>query len=105
MTPELITTIGLVLASLLGGGIIQALVGYARNKRTGSLEEKQFDFSTWKESNDLLRKDLNGVRQELDEERARRRSLEEELVQERKLRQALERRVEELEKTSGGTNG
>jgi predicted RNase H-like nuclease (RuvC/YqgF family) len=95
----------MVIAALMGGGIVTAIVSYIRNRQTGRMEERQFDFATWKESNALLRNDLNGVRQELEEERSRRRSLEAELNQERKLRVALENRVAELEKATGGTHG
>lgn len=106
MTPEMVQLIGIVVAGLLGGGIVKALVDYVRNRHTGRMEERQFDLTTLKELNDLLRKDLNEVRQELDEERTRRRTLEDELAQERRLRVALERRVAELERTTtGGING
>lgn len=105
MTPELLQTIGLIIAALMGGGIFAAIVSYIRNRQTGRMEEKQFDFATWKESNALLRNDLNGVRQELEEERSRRRTLEDELANERRLRVALENRVAELEKATGGLNG
>jgi hypothetical protein len=105
MTPEMIQALGLVIGALLGGGIVKALVDYVRNRHTGRLEEKQFDFTTLKELNDLLRDDLNGVRKELEEERSRRRALEDELANERRLRVALESRVAELERATGGSNG
>lgn len=105
MNAQAIQTLGIVIASLLGGGIIKALVDLVRNRHIGRLEEKQFDFTTLTQMNELLRLDVIAVRAELNEERARRRSLEEELARERRLRQELEARVEELEKNRGNRNG
>lgn len=105
MNPDMISTWGTVIIALLGGGMIKALADYIRNRQVGSLENRQFDFTTLKELNDLLRVDLNGVRVELEEERVRRRNLEEELATERRLRRALEARVADLERNTGGTNG
>lgn len=105
MTPDMLNTIGTVIIALLGGGMIKALADYIRNRQVGKLENRQFDFTTLKELNDLLRNDLNGVRVELEEERVRRRNLEEELATERRLRRALEARVADLERNTGGTNG
>ncbi|MEV0237552.1 hypothetical protein [Nonomuraea sp. NPDC050786] len=107
-----IPTIGVVVAALLGGGIVRAFVEYARNRQVGRLESHQFDFSSLREMNEIMKKDLAGVREELAQERALRRSVEEvlarvreELDQERKLRRALEVRVAELERAAGGTHG
>lgn len=105
MTPEMISTIGVMIAALLGGGMIKAVVDYFRNRHTGRLEDRQFDFATLKDLNDLLRSDLNGVRKELDDERVRRRTLEDQLAAERRQRVALEARVADLERSTGGTNG
>lgn len=105
MNAQAIQTLGIVIASLLGGGIIKAIVDLVRNRHIGRLEEKQFDFTTLTKMNEILQNDVNAVRKELNEERAQRRALEEELARERRLRQALEARVEELERTRGGTNG
>lgn len=105
MNTQAIQTLGVVIASLLGGGIIKAVVDLIRNRHIGKLEEKQFDFTTLTKMNEILQSDVNAVRKELNEERAQRRALEEELARERRLRQNLEARVEELEKNRGDKNG
>jgi hypothetical protein len=109
MSPELVNTLGMILGALLGGGIVKAVVDYLRNRHVGELEERQFDFTTLKELNDLLRKDLNGMREELSEERrlrvtelaeerARRQRVEEELALAKQRIRVLESRMEAQER-------
>lgn len=111
MSAELLQTAGVVLAALLGGGIVKAAVDYLRNKQVGRLEEHQFEYKTLSEMNGQLRQELRDLRNEweeerkrlraeLDEERAKRVSLEDQLATERRERARLEQRVAELERTS-----
>lgn len=116
MSGTWITTVGVIIASLLGGGIVKAFVDYLRDRRTGKLEQSAFEFKTLSEMNDRLRAELKELRAEveeerkrfraeLDEERNRRRSLEDELAVERRRTAALENRVAELERGRGDHSG
>lgn len=87
MSPDTWTLVGGIVAAFMGGGLLKAFVDFLRNRDVGELEQKQFDFTTLKELNDLLRKDLNGMREELMEERRLRMT---ELADERARRQAVE---------------
>ncbi len=108
MSPDTWTLVGTVVAALMGGGLIKAFVDFLRNRDVGELEQRQFDFTTLKELNDLLRKDLNGMREELMEERrlrvteladerARRQRVEEELALAKQRIRVLEARMEAQE--------
>jgi len=116
MSANWITTIGVIIASLLGGGIVKAFVDYLRDRRTGKLEQSAFEFKTLSEMNDRLRAELKELRAEveeerrrfraeLDEERTRRRSLEDDLSKERRRTADLEFRVAELERDRGDHSG
>lgn len=112
MNPAWIGTIGVVLASLLGGGIIKAFVDYLKDRRTGALEQSAFEFKTLSEMNDRLRTEIKELRAEieeerkrmraeLDDERSKRRNLEDQLATEQRERRRLEGRVAELEAHRG----
>lgn len=100
MSASTIQLLGSLVVAVLSGSIINALVDYVRNRKVGRLESTQFEFSTFKESNDLLRKDLAAVRLELAEERSRRRAVEAELAQAQARITALEARMSGQEKRS-----
>lgn len=104
MSQAWITTIGAVLAALLGGGIAKAMVDFARDRRDGRLAGIAFEFKTLGEMNDRLREQIARVAVELEEERTKRRALEDDLARERRRTAALENRVEELEKDRGNSN-
>lgn len=111
MSANILQTAGVIIAALLGGGIVKAVVDYLRNRQLGKLEEHQFEYKTLSEMNAQLREELRDLRAEweeerkrlraeLDDERTKRRQIEDELATERRERTRLERRVSELEKTN-----
>lgn len=102
----------MILAALLGGGIVKALVDFLRNRQLGRMEEHQFEYKTLSEMNSQMRQELKDLRiemeaerkrlrAELDSERDKRRELEEQLATEQRERRRLDRRVAELEKYNG----
>ena len=114
MNADTLQAVGVVLAALLGGGIVKALVDFLRNRQLGRMEEHQFEYKTLSEMNSQMRSDLKDLRiemeaerkrlrAELDSERDKRRELEDQLVTERRERQRLASRVAELEKYNGDT--
>lgn len=115
MSQAWITTIGAILAALLGGGIAKALVDFARDRRDGRLANIAFEFKTLGDMNDRQREQIARLASEmederkrrtaeLEEERAKRRALEDDLARERRRTAALESRVEELERHRGNSS-
>lgn len=114
MSADILQTVGVILAALLGGGIVKALVDFLRNRQVGRMEEHQFEYKTLSEMNSQMRQELKDLRiemeaerkrlrAELDSERDKRRELEDQLATEQRGRRHLERRVAELEKNTGDT--
>lgn len=114
MNTGLLQTIGIIIAALLGGGMIKAILDYINNRRRGKLEEHQFEYQTLSEMNANLRNEVRQLRedieaerrrmrQEIDEEREKRLQLQQQLAEERSERRRLERRVEELEGDKGNS--
>ncbi|GII87689.1 hypothetical protein Ssi03_56790 [Sphaerisporangium siamense] len=98
MAPETLTTLGTVISAVLGGGAITAITGYLRDRRKDKGDFTVSTFTTLKEMNDRLNKQVAELQTLLDTERAQRRDLEDTVARERRERRSLEDRVSALER-------
>jgi hypothetical protein len=90
--------IGAILTAFMGGNLLQALVTYINNRRTGKTDANTATFTNLTTMNERLTKQLADVQEQLDAERGARRRVEDELAVERRERHALEELVAVLER-------
>jgi chromosome segregation ATPase len=100
----MIAIIGSILGAFAGGGTITGILNYIRDRRRDQGDVVIGTFTSLKEMNALLHKQLGEVQTQLDNERTQRRGLEDELATERRARRALEERVAALERRTPDTD-
>lgn len=76
MSAELLTFIGSALSALLGGGLVNGLLGYRRDRRQAKQAEATADYASVQQWNGHLLKRVAELERELDAERRMRRELE-----------------------------
>ena len=76
MRSDIVTVIGAVLTTILGGGLVKGVLDYLRDRRRADADYAVSTFSTLKEMNDRLKAEVVELQAQLDEERRRRRNLE-----------------------------
>ncbi|MDF5758629.1 hypothetical protein [Spongiactinospora sp. TRM90649] len=94
MSPETLTSIGTLLAALLGGGTVSAVLTYVRDRRRDRGEQSIGAVGSLERLNDRLTAQVAELQTALDNERTQRRSLEDQVASERRARHDLEETVE-----------
>lgn len=89
MSATVLAMVGSVLSALLGGGLVNGLLSYRRDRKQAKQAESTADFTSVQQWNTHLLKRVGELERELDAER--------------RMRRELEDRVARLERSGGQT--